>query len=220
MTTRVKCLRCDNQILEATARRNHGLCAICKSNDNSAAFEAAVQGWIDNPATLPGTNGIPEPRDIALALAARQLKSRLYPTADDRMEFACHKFFDVAHAKWSRRGPSALSDKERHVLAVETFYGEVNNGGLIQYLGNESGAFAGWAAEAFDAIGIPELADLMRNVQSLFPHGVIPEDPAVRWDLVEAIGREQLEALKPPSFNQYFTDSNEIRRKLFDYLNK
>ena len=83
-------------------------------------------------------------------------------------------------------GAKALSEKEKHVLSVETFYGEVTNGGLLQYLGNQS-AFANWAAAGFDQIGIPEYAVVMRRVGSLFPNGVIPEDDDDCWRIVEGL---------------------------------
>ena len=171
MPNRIKCSRCDNQILEATARKNNGLCAICKGDKKRAEFEAVVQGWIDNPATLPGTHGIPEPDDIALGLAARQLRSRLYPNDDDVAESVCREFFDEAYDKWSQLGGAGLTEKEKHLLAIETFYGEVTNGGLQQYLGNESGAFARWAVDAFEAIGIPAYANVVRNVKASFSRG-------------------------------------------------
>lgn len=206
--------------MEATARRNNGLCAICKRDQSTADFDAVVQGWIDHPETLPGTNGIPEPEGFALQLAARQLKSSLYPDADDRMEIVCHQYFDVAHDKWTEFGSSDLSEKEKFVLAVETFYGEVTNGGLLQFLGNESGAFAGWAVDAFEAVGIPTYADVMRNVTSLFLHGLIPEDPGERWAVVKAIDEKRIKAIEQSFWDRYFTDKKEIRRKLFEYLNR
>ena len=220
MVNRVKCTRCDNEILEATARKNNGLCAICKSDQHRLDLDAVVQSWTERPETLPVTHGIPLPDDMALRIAASQLKKRLFPDADDQMELVCHKFFDRAHTKWRICGARALSDKEKHALAVETFYGEVLNGGLIQYLSNESGAFAGWAVEAFEAIDIPAYADVMRNVQRLFPNGVIPEDADERCDRVEAIDEELLDTAEKPFWDRYQTDKTEIRHKLFQYLSK
>lgn len=217
MADRVKCLRCDKLILEATARFNDGLCGHCKRAKDKADFDAVVQGWIDNPETLPGTHGIPEPDSISLQIAAAYVRSRLHPTADDMMESACHKVFDKAHEKWTKFGSAALTEIDRVTLAVETFYGEVTNGGLLQYLGNESGAFAQWASESFEAIGIPAYARVMEDVKSLFPCGVIPEDADERWQKVEAIDDERLEAVEQPFWDRYFTDKKEIRRKLFEY---
>lgn len=54
MTIRIKCQRCDNQILEVTARKNNGLCAICICDQKRADINSLVQGRIDNPETLQG----------------------------------------------------------------------------------------------------------------------------------------------------------------------
>jgi hypothetical protein len=84
MVNRIKCIRCDNQILETTARKNHGLCAICQRDKEIADRNALVKSWVDHPETLPGTHGIPEPEDYALRAAANEVKHRLYPTYPTR----------------------------------------------------------------------------------------------------------------------------------------
>lgn len=220
MAERVKCLRCDLMILEVTARINNGLCGGCKNDKSRADFEAIIQGWLKNPETLPGAHGNPEPKDIALSVAAKQIKARLNPDDQDKMRTVCEDFFDDAHDKWSRRGSSALSEKEKYALAVETFYGEITNGGLQQYFYNESGAFAEWAIPAFEAIGIPVYAEVMRNAKTLFPHGIIPEDRDERLDQLKEIGDERLEAVEQPFWERYSHDKQEIRKKLFAYLSK
>ena len=101
---------------------------------------------------------------------------------------------------------------------METFYGEVLNGGLDQYLGNESGSFAQWADEAFDAIGIPVYAEVIRNVKKLFPGGYIPENSEVRWDLIESIDEDKLEEIEDVFWKRYGENENEIRDLLYAYL--
>lgn len=205
-------------ILEVTARLNGGLCASCHATESKAAFDRTVQGWINNPETLPGTNGIPMPKDIGLSIAARQVHGRLFPTQEDKMEQVCHAFVDKAHNTWLFRGSSALNAKQKHALAVETFYGEVCNGGLLQYLSNESGFFANWAAEGFQAIGIPEYSAVMSEVQRLFPDQTIPEDPDSIFSLVDALDDGVLEKIEKPFWHRYFDNENEIRVKLYAYL--
>ncbi len=60
MTNRIKCIRCDNQILEATARKNNGLCAICICDQNRADVNSVVQRSIDKSEPLPGKYAIIE----------------------------------------------------------------------------------------------------------------------------------------------------------------
>lgn len=143
-------------ILEVTAKVNNGLCGRCIKDEHKRAFDETVEGWIRHPETLPGRNEIPIPDDIALAIRAAQLRSAQTP--DGQMELSCLTFFEKAHRKWSEHGKLALSEKEKYVLSVETFFGEVTNGGLLQYLSNESHAFANWATDGFERIGIPQYA--------------------------------------------------------------
>ncbi|MBN8628778.1 MAG: DUF4375 domain-containing protein [Planctomycetes bacterium] len=169
---------------------------------------------------MPGTHGIPLPKSIALSMAAEQVKNRLYPDDDAKLEAECHAAFDQAHDKWLNQGAAALSNRERYTLAVETFYGEVSNGGFEQYLTNESGEFAPWAEEAFAAIGIPELAEVMRNLAELFPEGTIPVDADDRLEHILSIDGERLEELASRFFAFKRSNENRLHRKLADYLRR
>ena len=84
------------------------------------------------------------------------------------MEKICHEAFDKAHDKWSSIKRPFLTKREKVILATETFYGEFSNGGLLQYLDNESGAFANWSVEAFLKIDIPKYSELLQEVKKIF----------------------------------------------------
>jgi hypothetical protein len=204
-------------ILPITAKTNSGLCGHCRRIAAREEFDAIVASWERDPTKIPGTNGIPEPTDIALAAKAHELREA--PSEASRIEKVCHDYFDAAHTKWHERGVEALSSKERHVLAVETFYGEVTNGGLVQYLGNDSYAFANWAAEGFEKIGIREFAELMRRVQALFPDSIIPEDQDLGFSIVEKLDEGVvLSEIEEVFWNRWRQDETEIRRKLYAYI--
>lgn len=218
MDDRIKCTRCDRMILPITAKTNHGLCGQCRNLASREEFDAIVAEWERDPTKIPGTNGIPEPAGITLAIRARQMREA--HTAASRMEAACHEYFDAAHAKWSEQGAEALSSKERHVMAIETFYGEVTNGGLTQYLTSESHAFANWAAEGFEKIKIREFAKLMKKVQALFPDSEIPEDDATCVALVEKLDEKTIEEIENGFWSRWRHDKTEIRRKLYAYISE
>lgn len=203
-------------ILLVTAAANHGLCGHCQKLARREHFDAIVAAWERDPATIPGTHGIPEPADLALALRARQLRTLHAGTA--RVAQVCDEFFDAAHAKWRQGGAAALSDKERHVLAVETFLGEVGNGGLAQYLGNESHAFAPWAAEAFARIGSRELAQVMRRVEALFPRAEIPDSYEACQAILAELDEGALEAIERTFLQRQAEYKSELRQKLYAYL--
>ena len=153
MTTQVKCNRCDRMILESTAKANNGFCGVCVKGEDRRVLEETVEGWIRNPKTLPGTNGIPEPSDCAGDSAAQLRAAR---TPEGKMQSVCHAFFEQGHTKWSELGAKALSEKGSTSQRIDVLR-QVTNGGLLQYLGNQT-AFANWAAAGFDQIGIPEYA--------------------------------------------------------------
>ena len=153
-----------------------------------------------------------------MSFAAFQVRARLYPTQQDTMDRLCHEAFGAAHNKWDASGSAHLSDREKYILAVETFYGEVTNGGLVQYLYNESGAFAEWSIDAFIAIGIPEYAEVMREVKRLFPDGVIPEDQVQRQKVASGIDESILEQIENAFWTRYNAHKTEIRTKLYAFI--
>lgn len=216
MYERIKCARCDRMILYVTAKSNDGLCGHCVKVAQREKFEEVVASWERDPTTIPGTNGIPEPADIALAVRARQMREA--NTEASHIEKVCHDFFDAAHTKWSERGADSLSGKERHVLAVETFYGEVTNGGLLQYLGNESHAFANWASEGFDKLKLGELAKLMRKVMALFPESKIPADYDACWAIAKNLDEKVIDEIEAEFWRGWLQDKMEIRKKLYAYI--
>ena len=198
-------------ILEVTARLNGGLCGHCKGNDRKSTVKDIVAGWIKNPETLPGTNGIPIPKDIALSINAAQILEQRKPGF--HKVALCHQCFDNAIDRWYEVGSAELTEKEKTVLSVETFFGETTNGGFVQFLTNESQAFANWAADALERIGLPEYAVIMRKVQDLFPDGIIPQDSDEPFEL-----EAELEAIKKDFWKLYFANENEFRDKLYDYI--
>lgn len=216
MEERIKCTRCDRMILPVTAKVNQGLCGHCRRLANRESFEETVASWERDHSKIPGTHGIPEPADLALAIRARQMRAML--SGEDQMEKVCHDFFAAAHTKWTQRGAGSLSPKERHVLAVETFVGEMANGGLPQYLGNESRAFANWASEGFERIRISELSELMVKVQALFPNSQIPAEYDACWKVVKDLDGQVLQEIESGFWRRWRQDKTEIRKKLHAYI--
>ncbi|MDF9832834.1 hypothetical protein M2103_001048 [Ereboglobus sp. PH5-5] len=216
--TRIKCIACDRLVLPVTAKFNDGLCGYCIQHVRRKKFDEIVAGWMRDPSTLPGTNGIPEPSDFALAIKAAELRD--LRTLRGKQREACGIFFSEAYAKWYESGPDALTPKEKHILAIETFIGEITNGGIIQYLGNESHAFANWAAEGFDQIGFPKYANIARRITSLFPYEVIPEDDEKCCEIVEDIDGKIFEGIEK-DFNQAYNFYEAVYvEKLYSYISK
>lgn len=112
------------------------------------------------------------------------------------LEAACHVAFDKAHTKWCD---------------------EVCNGGFVQYLGNESGAFAQDLPEALTRVGLMEYVPIALELRALFPGG-IPRDETIRWRAVEQLSETgtALEDLTHRFFEVHdHAADDSFRQKLF-----
>lgn len=191
---------CGRPIFAATARATGGVCRPCL-----------------RPRAEPAAEDLHE-RDAPAQLSAEQFET-VAATAD--VVAACHLVFEKAHTKWSRHGHEALNTGERTVIAVETFFGETCNGGLIQFLGNESGAFAQDLPEALMRVGLTEYVSMALALRRAFPNG-IPRDPGERWAQVEALEDDQptfLDELTEQFFARHSHDEVEdFRERLVAYI--
>ena len=82
--------------------------------------------------------------------------------------------------------PSTLeAGNVRDFLLCVLFESEVANGGVIQFLSNNSGNMAEETVLAIEKIGETETATMLREVLQCFPNGVAPKDRVARNDLME-----------------------------------
>jgi hypothetical protein len=79
--------------------------------------------------------------------------------------------FDEAHDIWDEEGRDALTEGQITVLAVETFFGEILNGGFYQYFFNQSGGLAAFAPAALRRVGLGSYAPVLETFLALFPGG-------------------------------------------------
>jgi hypothetical protein len=71
------------------------------------------------------------------------------------------------HAAYLRR-VRTLRPELRHLYATSVCDGEVCNGGFYQFYSNRTGVLGPEAVEAFDAIGLPEFAEIVRETLRMF----------------------------------------------------
>lgn len=82
--------------------------------------------------------------------------------------------------------PSMLSESNvRDFLLCILFVGEVNNGGIFQFLSNSSGDMAEETVSALENVGEHKIAKLLKEALQYFPNGVVPKDCDVRNALME-----------------------------------
>jgi hypothetical protein len=140
-------------------------------------------------------------------------------------EAACHAVFDQAHDKWTEHGRASLTEGEITVLCVETFFGETCNGGLFQYLWNESGMLAQYASAALRRVGLEKYAaiadqTLARCVVTTEEDEDHPDKIITRHELPGEVNDddEPFADLEGMFFALYFADKQEFRRKMLAYI--
>ena len=150
-------------------------------------------------------------------------KLRKLIETDDK-ELISHTLCDVADGIFYDRGVQAVPPALRTVVAVETFYGEVANGGLIQYLSNGHEAFAVYATAALDEVGLPLPAKVLRRALELFPREIRESSEPDYIDYFDAIGEkfgsDYLENEIEQEFWDWYNDGHEdeIRNQLHNWI--
>jgi hypothetical protein len=137
----------------------------------------------------------------------------------------CHAVFDEAHTKWTDEGRGAINEAQLTVLCVETFFGEVCNGGFAQYLFNESGRNAGFGPDALRRVGLPQYALVLEDVLKRCKNSPEHNDFGIAEDFFEAEAEWEdddddgpLGDLDDRFFALYFANKKEFREKLFQFI--
>src|SRR6516162_5263230 len=84
-------------------------------------------------------------------------------------------------------GVKALSRLQRDALCVMSFQGEMNNGGMHQYLLNSSGDFARESPEVFRRIGAETAARILEEANAFFGPQGPPTDREKRMAILLAL---------------------------------
>jgi uncharacterized protein DUF4375 len=111
-------------------------------------------------------------------------------------------------------GVAALSRLQRDALCVMNFQGEVNNGGVHQYLYNSSGDFAKETPEVFRRIGAEPAARLLEEVNAYFGPQGPPTDRDARMDVLLAFPQDVEERID--ALSKAFYDAEDQGMSLAD----
>jgi hypothetical protein len=137
------------------------------------------------------------------------------------LERATHAVFDEAYGVWTGEGRESLTEGQLTVLAVETYFGEVLNGGFFQYFFNQSGALANLAPAALRRVGLNEYAIVLESFLVLFPNATVSEEATSRHQQISRLdeehGEQFLEQLEQRFWDTY-QNEDEFRQKLFNYI--
>jgi hypothetical protein len=77
--------------------------------------------------------------------------------------------------------------RERIVRLIETFDGEVNNGGFDQFFHNSAGNETAEMIQALEIIGATKVASILKRAAKKFPGGMPPKERTTREDLLQSI---------------------------------
>ncbi|HUG71451.1 MAG TPA: DUF4375 domain-containing protein [Pirellulaceae bacterium] len=137
-------------------------------------------------------------------------------------EAACHAVFDEAHTKWTFEGRNAINESQLTVMCVETYFGEVCNGGIDQYLFNESGRNASFGPEALRRVGLSKYAVILEEALTRCTNTPEENDFGVMEDFFEPPESDEddgpLGDLNERFFALYFENKTEFRDKLLRYI--
>lgn len=73
-------------------------------------------------------------------------------------------------------GYQSFTAGERMFFSLWWFQAETSNGGLHQFLFNDSGAYAADALHTLELIGASKTADILRRAMAVFPESLVPVD--------------------------------------------
>lgn len=86
-----------------------------------------------------------------------------------------------------RGGVAALSRLQRDALCIMSFQGEINNGGMHQYLLNSSGDLAQETPDVMKRIGAPVAAEILERANNYFGPAGPPTDRETRMEILLAL---------------------------------
>jgi hypothetical protein len=141
-------------------------------------------------------------------------------------EAACHCIFDKASDIWQLEDPDTLTEGQITVICVETFFGEVCNGGIVQYLDNIAGEWAFRGVDSLQRVGLPAYADILKRALHLHHPAPIPTDRKTWLLELEALRDTHLsdsfeddyDSYDREFFALYHRNRTEFRDRLFSYI--
>lgn len=178
------------------ADRNGGRCSLC-----SRSVSPSPDGKTVTPkrplsrATLD---------DLILARRIRTVLSLLFSNARDKATFR----------------PSQMTSGDIIVYSVLSFRNEVRDGGMIQYLSNESGAWAHQCGPSLRMIGAHEYADIIEASIREFTDAASPRDPTWSNDLeaYQSSNSEAFQLTDRKIWDLQDANKDELQNLLYTYI--
>ncbi len=96
-----------------------------------------------------------------------------------------HRWRDILAKKEAMFLDKSSDRIYRNILAVSSFLIEVENGGIVQYLDNDSGNYFSTLVSAAIDIKCPILKSITGHINVMFPEGVVPMERNERGSVID-----------------------------------
>jgi hypothetical protein len=124
-----------------------------------------------------------EPKRIErVAPPRRRRRTPIRPATSAANEAALREIVDDIRRRWKDRASwERLSHAEQVIDAIGRIVdGEIQNGGIDQFLINDSGDVAEFAVASLAEIGAADTEAILRRTLTIFPGGKVPADAEAR----------------------------------------
>lgn len=135
--------------------------------------------------------------------------------ASHQMDRAIDALFDAAYDKVSFR-PGEMTSGDILVYNISTFVGEVANGGVTQYILNESGRWAPHLLQSLYTIGADVYAGIWEECLAVFAVGKEPDE----WEdaIFDLDEDDPFHAQETRFFELYHANKRELIELLYAYI--
>jgi hypothetical protein len=116
-----------------------------------------------------------------------------------------------------------LDSVARTFVLIVNLDGQVQNGGLIQFIDNSTGNYFHETIEAAKKIGNEKLVEILTKITAQYPEKQIPKDWSERRDLWDVMCEDhendaQWDKLWEDLDDQYYNNADLMNQQLIDYL--
>ena len=113
---------------------------------------------------------------------------------------------------------SSLSASERIWFTVECLINDVDNGGLISHYYNAGANFNKETVEDLDFLGFDKVSNLLKQINTLFPDGVVSTDLLIRNDVISSWPDNEYDALLAKLDQEFYLYEDELESKLVEHI--
>ena len=112
----------------------------------------------------------------------------------------------------------------KNLIYVSNMHGQVLNGGVIQFVDNSTGDSFEETLKALKEIKATEYIEILENVKSIFPKGLVPKDTEERRELIDSIWEklnekqdEEMSEFLENLDEKYYDNQELLYRYIIDY---